>query len=500
MTGVGMIETRPEPARLSAWERLSDHANPILVRELQQSLKSRSLVGTILLALLSIFVIACVISSFAMHGDVSGRDGFAACFGTLVPFVALILPMQAFYSMMHEVRDGTVELLLLSRLTPRAVVRGKLQATGVLFVVFLALFAPPMALTWCLRGVSVPMILIASSMAFLLALTCTSFAIAAGAVARSRQVTAIVTAVVVAALGAAAIGSIAGGVQIMEHVERASRAELELVVGSLTLGLLAALVLFSLIAKSQLTHPVENRTTAFRAYFAALPLTAFAWIGLVVDRPDLTDAFAATSMALLVTLAIPAVMMTTEDHGLSPRVRLQVPRRGAALAALFFPGGALGLLYMTALLAFVPLVGLVGPMALGARAPRWQHVCLVEGTALYVLIYAALAGWIRSRLAPGVARSWLARAMTLTAFAILLGAPALAEAVVRRGHVSWSWLHVMNPFYTLDRFSRDGDASLFVGLGLIAVALIAVQSRRMLAACREVAVASRARRARRAPG
>lgn len=493
--------TEAAPATMSLWQRLSDRCNPILVRELQQSLRSRALTGALLLALLTLFGLSStlgVMSAFDSDRE-HGREAFMASFGALVPFLTLLLPMQAFFSMMHEVRDGSAELLTMSRLTPRQIVRGKLQAAGVLFLLFLALFAPTMALTWLLRGISITLILLTCGFALLLALASSSLAIAVGALARSRQVTPMTIAVTTMGLGGITIGAIGSGVQLIETLERSPVSETLRILGTIALGLLAALWLCALVAQSQLTHPVENRATPFRIYFVALAAVVFAWVLGITSRTEWPMATAVAGMGFQIAFALPAMIMATEENGLSPRVRRQVPARAPLLAAPWLPGGRLGLIYVILLeglvLGVVWLAQLCDPVPAASRpyyfADQVQFAACTG--ALYVIVHAALAARIRAWLGPGVAKSWLARSITVALFGVLMLAPLTIEAIAGHRLSRWTPLHVMNPFWTIAELMRQKDqhATLYLILGGMATCLVLLQARGILSSLREVVAARR---------
>ena len=192
----------PAPARAGALpltERLSDRLNPILLREVQQALNGRAFLVTVFLALLGIVIVAL---SYAGGGDLqrsTGREALTVALMILAPMVGLIVPFIAFLSMRQEVSSGTVEHLMLSRLTPGSVVRGKLAAAVVQIVVVISLFAPLLALTWLLRGVDVGTIAALLTLALLGGIGSVSVGICGGALCRWPPARAIL--VVILALG-----------------------------------------------------------------------------------------------------------------------------------------------------------------------------------------------------------------------------------------------------------------------------------------------------------
>ena len=151
--------------RLPLGERVLDRFNPILVREIQQAVSGRAFLITVSVSLTCVVLVAMLIA-WGDSGTQIGREAFIWTLRLFTPVAIFFVPLQAFISTRHEVSGGTAEHLLLTRLRPGAIVRGKLFAAMVQFIVFVSLFAPLMALTFLLRGVDVPTI------AVLLALGC----------------------------------------------------------------------------------------------------------------------------------------------------------------------------------------------------------------------------------------------------------------------------------------------------------------------------------------
>jgi ABC-type transport system involved in multi-copper enzyme maturation permease subunit len=107
---------------LLAW--LEPRIGPILVKELRQGLRSRGfMISFITLQVLMLFAV------FGAVGDrVSGRMG-APLFWTMLGLLLLIVqPLRGFQALQSELRNGTLELVMLTRLTARRIVAGKWTA------------------------------------------------------------------------------------------------------------------------------------------------------------------------------------------------------------------------------------------------------------------------------------------------------------------------------------------------------------------------------------
>ncbi|HEX6962616.1 MAG TPA: ABC transporter permease, partial [Lacipirellula sp.] len=124
------------PAPTSRWSRfwtaleqrlidLADYANPILVKETRQALKSRQFVVTFLIVL-----IACWIVSFVIVAQVGPQIYYAAAgpqlliwyYGILCLPLALIVPFTAFRSLAAEQEENTYDLLSITTLSSRQII------------------------------------------------------------------------------------------------------------------------------------------------------------------------------------------------------------------------------------------------------------------------------------------------------------------------------------------------------------------------------------------
>ena len=84
-----------EESAPNRWSRWSDLLNPILVREVQQAIKGRVFMLTVVVALAISVVIAVAVAGDQDAGLQSGRSAFDAGLATLVPRLIFVVPMQA---------------------------------------------------------------------------------------------------------------------------------------------------------------------------------------------------------------------------------------------------------------------------------------------------------------------------------------------------------------------------------------------------------------------
>lgn len=517
-----MTEVAAPPTAAALERPLSDRLNPVFVRELHQQLRGRVFAAILLLALLAILAVGAAIAldrqsivlvqSGAGHYqrtlvDRDGREGFQVVLAVLLPLLVFVIPFQAFVSTAREVRGGAAELLLLSKLTPQEIVRGKLLAGLAQSFLFLGLFAPLLAVTFLLRGVDAGMILGAIAVSALVSVLATAFAVAAGALARFRLVAPLLYGVTGIALGLATVGCIAGALEALAEVQRELRdPDVILGVGLFIAGLAAATILLGLVAGSVLTHPHENRSTGFRVFYLALLPVAFSvplWAAPASIRGPALVIVAA--LALLVFLPF-ALFAASESPALSPRVRAHVPRSRvlALLLAPFYPGAARGFLYAVLVYALLAVAAIgLGEVywPTSAARPSFEQTRTVALAVLgHAIFFTGALAFARARLPPGASWSWIARgAFPLAAVTLWFGTFVLATLLYDRDQRLSSALHVLNPIATIGFLGGSEEVLAEHSAALIRVlvlggAMLALMAFDVRAALRELLDASRRRR------
>jgi ABC-type transport system involved in cytochrome c biogenesis permease component len=489
-----------EPGALAG--RLADRANPVLVREIQQALNSRAFAVVLGLALGGVVLVAMLAVGETAENERAGASTLAQTLYVLVPLLFVVVPIQAFVATRQEVAAGTVEHLMLSRLTPGAIVRGKLLAAAVQFVLYLAVFAPLIALTYQLRGVDVVTIASILVLTFALGLAACGFGVAGGACCRIPQIQALSFLAVIGGLvflTVGFLGPVAFHLQFGGGWGRSVGGPMALAL-RLSVLVAAGLWLFSLVGASTLAHPYENRSTGFRAFaFVAVvgvPLW-LVWMGSSgpASRPAaLADDVAHTS-AFLALFTLPFwLFAVTEEQPLSPRVRIAVPRNRflAALSAPLLPGCGRGFLFTVLLAATALAVALALPPLLLGRSSHsdTKYAVLAWG---YVLVYAGVGSAIRRHVGPGPAKNWVARALVLLVVVVGMLVPIVVDVATQGRVRQWHALHTLNPFWTVD----DGDIRTAGRLiGALAVGVTVVNLRAIARGIGDVVRASRERRAR----
>ena len=492
-----------DPDRPGFWQRVSDRVNPILVRETHQSLSGRVFLVTLALAV-SAVVITMMFATFTdVNQQAEGRQVFTLCVACLAPIALFVLPLQAFSAMRQEVTGGVAEQLLMTRLRPRRIVLGKLASGFLQFVMFLSVFAPVMALTFLLRGVDVPTILLTIFFAFLSSFAANAMCVALGAVGRHRVVSQLMQLIASVALFFATMGVWAGAWELAGGFSQMLRDPdfWPMMAGVLSM-FVAGTALFILIATTSLAHAYENRSTPFRLYATCIVVLFYAWM-LWVDAAsgqNVLERGAPGMAALAAPILAPFWLWAAcEDTALSPRVRTLVPKNRfiAWLSVPFLPGGGRGLLFTWQLAALTLALGLGLPLLLGVT-PHRQETFFAVCAWSYVLIYAVLGRAIRSRLGPGTQRTLAAFLMTIALMLALILAPLIVDFLASgTSRHRWHPGHAMDPFFTI--LEAEGEPwEWAVGWSLIGAALVllVLSSLRIRTDIGEALAASRRRRSR----
>lgn len=467
------------------WERLSDRLNPILVREVQQAVKGRMFALTVLGSLLVSVVIAISVASQRRLEPGDGNMAFRAVLMTFCPVALFLVPLSAYGSMRHELRAGIVEQLLLSRLRPWRIVVGKMTSALVQFVLYLSVFAPVLSMTYLLRGVDLPTIALCLFFGMLFSLVATTFAIAAAAQVVFPSLQVVSNIGMVAALGAATVAMMSAVMQpfLMRELTQLVRHDAFWTVFSAVALLgLAAVVLCAMVAAAMLAHGYENKSTGFRIYLLVVACGLYGWIawcvpgasaGMPPGRSALEEILPGSAMALSILGGVFGVFMVGETERLSPRVREKAPRRplAALLLAPLLPGRGRGLLFALAFQVLV--IGIAAAwLWIGGMGFRrdWR---LLGFVVCYVAIYLGLTKLVRGLL-PETALAGMATRVIAPAWLILgCAVPAIFDGVLGGGIGAWHPGHLLNPFWTIDRFARPGNGAEALGL-LAALALLVV--------------------------
>ncbi len=383
--------------------------NPVMLKELRQFVRSRALIGLLLLLLLAL---VSAIGFYALAEGVNqalgggpkgdGANLFAILLGILFYGCLLVVPIWCAARFAAERSPTGLDLLHTTALTPGAIVRGKLYAGAVYALFIYGVAAPFLALTYLLRGIDLPTILFYTLASYFVVVLATQGAIFFGALPMSK-VFRILVGVIIGLQTLFALPGILIGVLTEGDLGAADAKTWRGLLVALPFGL-AAMALLQAAAAALIMPPAANRARPVRTTLAviwALSGAAALLRGAIASDSDSLAAWLIFSAVAVIGMLLLAVGERTTP---GPRIRESLPRhRLRRLLALPFTSGEIGgLLWALAVAALTPIVGLAGTAIVSNGPPRLDQQYLeFLGTlgimALYVVGYALTVSFIHSR-------------------------------------------------------------------------------------------------------
>ncbi|MEZ6074922.1 MAG: hypothetical protein R3C56_04360 [Pirellulaceae bacterium] len=380
-----------EPQR--GWERLwlwaGEHVNPIVIKEVRQSLKSKQFTisfgsdprrGRRL-------DLGCHLDDGPTHLLHAGRSTvLSSYFCILAAPLMVIIPLVAFLSLTAESEDSTFELLSISALSARQIVYGKMASACVQILLYLSALAPSIVLTYLLRGVGLSSILLLLGWTVLLSIAETALGMLLGAIARTRMLQ-VIAAVVL-------LGGLFWGMGMwLSFIINFGLASMpvpgwsEFLISAGLASVLAAIVSIALrAAAAAIDFPSENHSTPLRRrILALLGLICFWTIVMILMVQEMVVAQVMLSLVSIPMLVI-GTLMTGERGIISPRAQRSLPKTfvGRVFLTWFYPGAGLGYVFIVgSFAAFVATIAVLEITFAGEfsnrngrnSAPCWSATC-----------------------------------------------------------------------------------------------------------------------------
>lgn len=356
------------PAVDRGLERIGDRLNPILVKETRQALKSRQFGVTFGLVLLCAWVWS-IFGAGLMWEDIwhggRGADMFLGYYVILAFPLLVIVPFGAFRSLAGEQEDRTYELMSITTLGPRQIVRGKLGSAVLQMLIYLSAVSPCLAFTYLLRGIDLPTILFFLVCTVLGSLALAVVGLLLATLTSEKHWQVVLSVFLVAGLLLAFMGSF----RLVEENLHAfhglfTEAEFWQVIAAFLTGYVSYLVLLFYAAAAQITFPSDNRSTRLRLTMMAQHVLFTGWMAWVWLSPGRGDESVLILYMIFIGLHwyVMGMFMTGEPPELSPRVKRHLPQSflGRVFLTWFNPGPAAG--YVLA------ISSLVGALAVVAAA------------------------------------------------------------------------------------------------------------------------------------
>jgi len=489
----------------STWARLwqtiedrmiavTERANPILVKETRQALKSRQFVVTFLIVL-----VACWTVSFVAVAVIGPQIYYAASgpalliwyYGILAFPLALIVPYSAFRSLAAEQEENTYDLLSITTLGSRQIITGKLASAMVQMMVYLCAVSPCIAFTFLLRGVDAVTVAVLLGIAVLGSLGLSMIALLIGAVARVRNTQVVISVALVLGLAGAFVAAVVLGFAIIQDGSANLRDPVFwlfafgfLTVYATTFGLLHS------SAAAQIAFVSENRSTPLRRWMMAQQACFCGFVGAGIYAA--TQYAPDESINMIVVIAgmfaigywyVMGAMLTGEWPHLSRRVQRSLPQStmGRAFLSLFNPGPGAGYLFAVANLTALVLAGLLTSLIHDTTAAtQWMPT---ENVVYFLIIgWAYVVAFLGfGRLLIGLLRRWayvpMAAAFLLHVIVMFtaIGAPTIIQMTSRElRNTGYTLLQMTNPIWTLNDLVENGPASVQGEILILIIPAIAV--------------------------
>jgi len=451
------------------FEPIVERSNPILVKEVRQTLRGRSF-GWTFLAL--VVIVAIIGAMIVLMDEANPRANLGTSFTMLLVWLLglgmiVVVPLQAFQSLGNEWEAETYDQLTLSGLTPSQIAGGKIFAAALQSALLLAAFLPFIALGFLMRGVDLLSVFVVLLVLYCASLWTSALALALSALTKARSVRVVLYVL----LGVAAffgVGGAAGfGSQLLADPAILSDRDFAAILVSVLLGGFCASAILHAFGCGQIAHPEENSATPLRLTTAACVLLLLSWLAVARFAGWLpADAAQGIGGMLALVLAGLSMLWTAERQRLGRRVAFDLSLRGSRARrtpAMLLPGGSRGAQFSYLLLglvaAFVVLIDLSGDFSFEDR--RWFGVWVLCYYSFFVALPAALlARW--SQRANG---AWAVRlVMVLFAAACIVLPSIIGLLLTDRGLTQMR--HPLNPFWVLAE-SVDQDLDPAVGLAVI---------------------------------
>jgi ABC-type transport system involved in multi-copper enzyme maturation permease subunit len=486
-------------------ERVSERANPVLVKEVRQSLRSTFFRVVFLISLVLTTCVAVGMLAFA--GPIRDAAGprmlgstfFSATLGATAFGAAGLVPFSAFASMNAESDQNALELLQLSNLRPLSIVLGKLLTAAIVAVLVVAVDVPFAFLAWSMGGVDPwqAAVSVASLLGFSVCLS--AVAIAVSSLTHTRWVR--VMLMVVFGFFVVTMGQYAGLIVFGLAAAGAGSVPVPFVaIGACTLAILLDLTATAVaFACDRLAHREESHSTPLR-YVAAVTaigggIVAAAW---KLMRPVDDEALFVLGVVLLLA-ALPLFLCCTEEERLPLGPRARPPRSGplGLVSALRLAGGGRGAALATLLVLAVAFLFTVACALAGSVGADdlLQGLILCAYAWIYLLLPSGFLSFLTRYRGGRLAARALVVLFPIGAFLLVTLVLFFASGFATNAHPIE---HIANPFHVLARASeRDGDPlPSLIGVGLVALVTAAVNAPRIFRGWSDVARAQAERDAR----
>lgn len=473
----------PEKGWEAAWLWTSERINPIVVKEVRQSLKSKEFTisfGLTLIAAVGWTIIAISMMVPRIYFTPGGVPLLAGFFCILTLPLMVIIPFSAFRSLTSETEDSTFELLSISALSAQQIVHGKMASACVQIVLYLSALAPCIVLTYLLRGVSLFTILFLLGLTVAFSICETAVALMLASIARQRIVQTGISVLALAGLILALFGwlTLLIGEGFDQFVNPPTEIFLVLFAMATVVALAISLVLRA--AAAAIDFPSENHSTPLRQRILGLITLSLFWIVVAIVASNEAEIALAFQSGVFIVLMAIGGLITGERGVISPRAQRTLPKTfiGRCFLTWLYPGAGLGYVFLVCL--FFSVVATLGALEVVYQASfrRTSTGIFILGYLLlcYLAIYLGVTRLIMMAVSRGIPGRMIGSVALLAVLMIFAQLIPLFTVYYFNDYreFDYGWHQALNIIWTcgeaLDSISADVVGSVTL-LTLCAVAI-----------------------------
>jgi hypothetical protein len=479
----------PIPSPPGWLERLLRDPNAIWMREMRQAARLARTPWTLFSLTIVLSLLMCSIGGLAAASETApaaiGGALFQVFFSLAYLVVVIVGPAVAANGVASEREGRTWEAVLLTRLVPKDVARGKFLAAYTTICLYIVVLAPVGALSFLFGGVTATEVLVAFAFLFLVAGLAVAFGLAVSSLMSSLRGALVITLMLAIVVGPLlylifGFGASFGIHKIWVEVPEAFPVWLPLAYSRGKLGLdylllLVGVPLFVVVTPAwylyeatvaNLSSEADDRSTGYkRWFFVCTPLMALACgvpSAVADDDGDRVALGLVGLSALSLFLAFCALLFAGEPPGPSRRVRVHWERERAGPMKRFFGPGLPKTAVLVAAMGFgavwltaageMALVDVRSAPSLAAdvkTAHLEQIVFFALYTAGFFLFMTGLAAWLRAR----GQSPWIARLVASAILFLVCAGPWVVAAiggVLSQSHgEDWLVIAAPSPFYAI---------------------------------------------------
>jgi len=459
-------------------DAIDNAMNPVMVKELRQTVRSGLVTGGFVLFVLALLLTmgGALLSKGSVTVDFrGGPEIFAYLMIVLTVTATCILPMHAGARLAGERADPHAGLLFATTLSTWRIVWGKTLANVILAVIVYSACAPFITFTYLLRGIDFPTIVLVLVISFMVSITVIQFAIFVGALPIGRFIRILLT---LACLWLAwtfvrmfmfgfmffhsgLFGS--GGLHGWSGLWEAWPVLLSMLIFDMLL-----IGLFYVATVALLIPPAANRTLALRLYlmfaWLAMGVMALLW-AIDAGRCEPILFWGAMCWVFLILFMLVAV---GERNSWGPRIRRQIPKNKALRVGAFvlYTGSGGGITWVFIMIGLTALV-------MGVSRKAWRGypshndfldmMIVLFGLSLFSYAYCITAVLLKPRMfkwLAGKPTGVLVLLLFCTGYVLPMFLGYIFLAPYRgayRLHSEIGWWNLTNPFMLFERDCRDAS-------------------------------------------